>query len=466
VLLPLKGYDKESRGLDTMFVLIACGIVAGNRWDGFLSRTRQGDDRVDLASTPELEEEEYFFHLPNDTGPESNEPYPIVPNFKHWRFPHYGLPTHWNNAASDPKGNLQYVQDETVSRSNITVAVRMRDASCRISGCRESLGVAHLVPRLDLDWWNDNGMTVYNSNPTSGLDDVANCILLREDLHTGFDKPMFVFVPKKNGATLEFVLYLLSHSVEYERLYHNHALHKLCVRVELLFARFAWSIFPLLYTFLNDRERKRLLLQVDSSGTAASKSSSLQSTSAKWLDGLSCAKYSLTSTSNTNSKKRKAENTSPSEDGPEACNLAEKIAKRVRTRASSNKVDIIHNDSLGGRSYTSRNGHETFSDFRSEPSLDAPLPATPTSLDAPLLATPTSYNTLPWIPDDNDAISAELGAAVLRSLQAERARSDPENTWNNKLAWRQEVYDGRALFADDASKWVEVNGGDVEEDIC
>ena len=41
---------------------------------------------------------------------------------------------------------------------------------------------------------------------------------------------------------------------------HNRALHSLSSSIEILFARFAWTIFPLLDAFLTCRERRRLLL--------------------------------------------------------------------------------------------------------------------------------------------------------------------------------------------------------------
>jgi ABC-type multidrug transport system permease subunit len=56
------------------------------------------------------------------------------------------------------------------------------------------------------------------------------------------------------------VTHLIEASAELEHLYHNRALHSSSSSIEILFARFAWTIFPLLKAFLTFRKRRRLLL--------------------------------------------------------------------------------------------------------------------------------------------------------------------------------------------------------------
>lgn len=92
-------------------------------------------------------------------------------------------------------------------------------------------------------------MSRYNFGSANTLGDLSNALLLRTDLHIAFD-------PKK----LKLVTHLVEASEELEYLYHNRALHSLDSSIETLFARFAWSIFPLLDTFLTCCERRRLLL--------------------------------------------------------------------------------------------------------------------------------------------------------------------------------------------------------------
>ncbi|KNG52833.1 hypothetical protein DDE82_009109 [Stemphylium lycopersici] len=60
-----------------------------------------------------------------------------------------------------------------------------------------------------------------SSTPT--LDDMANTLLLRADLHIVFDKLRIAFVPKPNGdgGDMRLVVYLLKYSPELERPYYN-----------------------------------------------------------------------------------------------------------------------------------------------------------------------------------------------------------------------------------------------------
>src|SRR5205814_711785 len=79
--------------------------------------------------------------------------------------------------------------------------------------------------------------------------------------HSAFDQMKFTFVPKSSTAgTQTVVTHLLAPSVELCRLYHNTELHSIAVSCELLFARFAWSIFPFLEGFLQDDVPRELLL--------------------------------------------------------------------------------------------------------------------------------------------------------------------------------------------------------------
>ncbi|RYO04902.1 hypothetical protein AA0121_g12595 [Alternaria tenuissima] len=88
-------------------------------------------------------------------------------------------------------------------------------------------------------------------------------MLLRADLHIAFDKPRFVFVPKPSGdnGVMRLVLHLLEPSAELEHLYHNRELHPSDVGGETLFARFAWTLFPLLEAFLSCKEDRRLTVR-------------------------------------------------------------------------------------------------------------------------------------------------------------------------------------------------------------
>lgn len=96
-------------------------------------------------------------------------------------------------------------------------------------------------------------MSVYNANTilsqAHAIDDTTNGFALRSDLNgPGFDAGRLVVAPKEG----KLVLHFLFDVSELGYLYHNRELHPIpTIPREFLFARFAWSIFPLLGRFLN-----------------------------------------------------------------------------------------------------------------------------------------------------------------------------------------------------------------------
>ena len=50
-------------GLDIQFVLMACGVVAGNRWDGWLSESKGSEPETKVKNSVLLKES-YYFHVP------------------------------------------------------------------------------------------------------------------------------------------------------------------------------------------------------------------------------------------------------------------------------------------------------------------------------------------------------------------------------------------------------------------
>jgi hypothetical protein len=98
------------------------------------------------------------------------------------------------------------------------------------------------------------------------MDDTGNAILLQASLYIAFDRLWFVFVPKPLGddSEMRLVLYLLEPLAEFEHLYYNRKLHPLDVGVEMLFARFAWTLFLLLEAFLSCKEDRRLTVRTTS----------------------------------------------------------------------------------------------------------------------------------------------------------------------------------------------------------
>ncbi|KXX76683.1 hypothetical protein MMYC01_206511 [Madurella mycetomatis] len=249
VLLSLLALDDGGIDFDT--ALTACGLVAGNRWsDGFFSSDRSGAVSVERPDDGILREPQYFFQLPGPLDP----PYPIVPRFSHWRFPHSDLPPLWQRWAAD------------------TAATRMGGETarrCVLSNYGDGLEMAHLLPASEDDWWLSNQMQQYSPTQlfsSDPIDGPANLLTLRADLHRVFDERHFCFVPKvgkksggdgreadtgHDGDTAErklpqLVLHVFNStpSGQLPNLWHNRAVHPIpgTVAVECLFARFAWTV--------------------------------------------------------------------------------------------------------------------------------------------------------------------------------------------------------------------------------
>ncbi|KUI64448.1 hypothetical protein VM1G_11247 [Cytospora mali] len=120
-----------------------------------------------------------------------------------------------------------------------------------------------------------------------GIDDAANLVNIRSDLHFVFDKGRFTIVPKPSAApaalaasdaldALDAGSYALSVHVlkddkdELVPMYHNLSIRPEAaseVSREALFARFAMSIFPLVQSFLEtDSPRHLAVIAVGSTG--------------------------------------------------------------------------------------------------------------------------------------------------------------------------------------------------------
>ena len=91
-LLCLRALDDD--GLDYDTALAACSIVTGNTSTGFFTTLEQRLERVARPDDGVLRETDYFFQLPDSD--DVSRPYPVIPRFKDWSFPHGALPSPWN----------------------------------------------------------------------------------------------------------------------------------------------------------------------------------------------------------------------------------------------------------------------------------------------------------------------------------------------------------------------------------
>jgi hypothetical protein len=91
--------DAVGCGLYAQFALDACGVIAGNRWDRWLSKLK--DPAITATAAPikpasMLQRSSSYFHsqplqIDINIG-RSTALYPIVPTFREWRFGHDQLP--------------------------------------------------------------------------------------------------------------------------------------------------------------------------------------------------------------------------------------------------------------------------------------------------------------------------------------------------------------------------------------
>ncbi len=171
--------------------------------------------------------------------------WPIVTCFQDWQFPPT-LPSHWERVPKPTRPAT------TTAPSTFSSAVLARDICCRISGHYTGAEVAHICPRNEADWFFANGLSRWNNDTSLGeqslLDDHANLMLLRSDLHKAFDDGKFVLYPKDNTG---FFVHMMEPSPDLGILYHNARTHSIVnCRAEFIYARFAWSLFRFLSGFL------------------------------------------------------------------------------------------------------------------------------------------------------------------------------------------------------------------------
>lgn len=90
-------------------------------------------------------------------------------------------------------------------------------------------------------------------------DDICNAMALRSDVHKAFDDRKFVCVPKES----HWVVHFFNLTNNLGRIYHN-TIHELDpgISPNLLFVRFAWTVFPLIQQFLSGGTSKELRLRV------------------------------------------------------------------------------------------------------------------------------------------------------------------------------------------------------------
>ncbi|KAJ9654530.1 hypothetical protein H2201_008988 [Coniosporium apollinis] len=432
VLLTLLAPDHPLGGIHHETARIACAVIAGNRWDGYLSESANGPP-LEAAPSAVLRGSDYFFCVPSmdsvdDVGSETYR-YPVVPCFSEWRFPHDNLPPSWAKDTHDSQ-----TPTSSFETSNLSVALKVRDGSCRMSAHEEGCQIAHLCPRSEDRWFHANEMHRYIYNvrkPGSGaIDDISNVLLLRSDLHFAFDDLKFVFVPKTTSAAGTcFVVHLLAPSKELRRLYHNTKLHPVTeISLEFLLARFAWSIFPSLESFLQDDVARDLLL--------ASSEGSGETVSAPPEQCKLFTKQAGARSRSASPKKRtRAETSSAAHD--DDAELATCPPKRRRTAGDSTSTGVFQS-SLSRKDSTSDCSSQGSSAQSSSP------PSTVPSEDNSYGEQECGDSEVFAGPDFGTEPSSNEGQDWLTNLRQkylvdERERSDPDGKWAAEQEWMQQA---------------------------
>ncbi|KAL8918604.1 MAG: hypothetical protein Q9208_007248 [Pyrenodesmia sp. 3 TL-2023] len=380
--------------------------------------------------------------------------YPIVPSFRQWRFPHGQLPQAWDR--------IQIGADTGVGRSN-TDAVIARDVTCRMTDYVEECDTAHLCPETEPEWFQENRMDGYTTelrrSGTAAINNKANVMLLRADVHRAYDKMRFVHVPKRDAqGQLRFVTHLIHHSIELGQLYHNAELHTLRVAKEFLFSRLAYVLFPLLAGFLQQRV-KRFLLQTVTDDPV-------------WVSPEECYQYSeewkpanIRSTRAPSPKKRSRVDAGI-DDMPRVMNVSETHGPYCRT-------DQWPSSEQTGKTEFAIVDRTAFETSPAETTITHPPKNNPSKLQIadssqaqssasdPLPETANTANTA------NDVRGSDSLAAMYDLyLREERGRADPHCHWDMEQRWLQGIFDrGGALDASEMKRFAMAIGYDVVDEI-
>lgn len=79
-------------------VKAACSVITDNENKVWLSHSASSNTSLDIDADGLLPTGDYFLHVPQkDTSDDT--PYPIVPNFRAWKFPHDAFPQLWQDAS-------------------------------------------------------------------------------------------------------------------------------------------------------------------------------------------------------------------------------------------------------------------------------------------------------------------------------------------------------------------------------
>lgn len=284
ILFRLPALDRRDgrAGVHHETARLACCILAGNVWEGWLTANEPDGPRVEIHdSEAVLMDKRYFFHCPpGSTAPDLlyiGTQYPIVRNFESWLFPRDNLPPYW--------------QDLVIPE--ISASAKMPPVRCAVSGRFLPLETAHLIPVSQRPWFDKNMMGSFQhttgTSRTRWINQPPNTLYLTKDIHHLLDQSGHVaFIPRRinadaartvgihtyipqmassDSASMALVCHVLrpSPANEVGRTYHLRSLEPMQgILPEYLFASFALKICNLCIFFQDDGVRRHCFeLNVD-----------------------------------------------------------------------------------------------------------------------------------------------------------------------------------------------------------
>ncbi|KAI5863769.1 hypothetical protein GGS23DRAFT_565265 [Durotheca rogersii] len=292
LVVPRTDPTEQGFGVHHGTALVACQIIGNNAFEtGQLALDANGEQLVTLPHDDVLLGSAYYFIV---DGPYNLEnPYPVVPTFQDWTFPHNRLPASWPPASGPPM------------------------TSCGISAYTFPVESAHLVPQKQGRWYAGNGMSEYTDLPFANIDNLANRTPLRRDIQYLFDDRALAIVPKNST----YVSHIMSTRAEnYWPEHHNVAVQGLHRHARAyLFARFAWTVLFSMKSFVCTGV-DRYVIQVSDSKTGRGTVSE-----ATWVKAADLvAKYSGGSTQEAGpASKRQKTQDGLEGDGTSDCSFAE-----------------------------------------------------------------------------------------------------------------------------------------------
>ncbi|KAK7932985.1 hypothetical protein LTR80_011501 [Exophiala xenobiotica] len=226
----------EGSTLSRDVALVACALIACNRYDGYFTLDAAGEERIETTQLA-CRVNGYYFQLPD------TREYPIYPSFRHWNLPSH-LPDPW--VDPDIEQPSPYMRTPPAGPSD----VKGRDDTCRVTNHYSGTELAHIVPGRESEWWTTRGLARLQVNAAS------NTILLRADVHRLLDSRALSFIPRESGngekIWVTYIMKRLQRPQEVHELYHDRQTQPFYgIKAEYLFCRFAWTVFDSVHGFLH-----------------------------------------------------------------------------------------------------------------------------------------------------------------------------------------------------------------------